>query len=72
MIYVSLHSYRPEFRDRNILRAFLDVLARELSYSYTLDQKMVLPLWRKVVLFDGECGFRRDTHGEVGEKGTPT
>ena len=51
------------------MRACLEVLAGERSYSYTLDRRPVLLYSGKVVLFDRARSFGRDAHGAVREEG---
>ncbi|ELK38641.1 Nuclear prelamin A recognition factor [Myotis davidii] len=58
----------PSFSPLN-LRACLEVLAGERSYSYTLDRRPVLSSGGKVVLFDQARSFGRDAHGSVREEG---
>ena len=51
------------------LRACLEVLAGQRSYSYTLDRRPGPPLSGMVVLFDRARSFGRDAHGAVREEG---
>lgn len=59
----------PTFSYKWTLRACLEVLAGERSYSYTLDRRPVLSSGGKVVLFDRARSFGRDAHGSVREEG---
>lgn len=73
LIWMCLESWKldyPTFSYKWTLRACLEVLAGERSYSYTLDRRPVLSSGEKVVLFDRAHSFGRDAHGSVREEGT--
>ena len=57
-------------RPVGILRACLEVLAGECSYSYTLDRRLVLSSsWEGRPRDDPVHSFGRDAHGSVTEEG---
>ena len=72
LIWMCLESWKldyPTFSYKWTLRACLEVLAGERSYSYTLDRRQVLLYSGKVVLFNWARSFWRDAHGAVREEG---
>ena len=56
-------------KEKEFLRAPLEVLAEGCSYSYTPDRRPVLSPGWEAILFDRARSFRRDAHGSVREEG---
>ncbi|ELK37276.1 hypothetical protein MDA_GLEAN10012073 [Myotis davidii] len=72
LIWMCLESWKldyPTFSYKWTLRACLEVLAGEHSYSYTLDRRPVFSSGGKVVLFHQVGSFGRDADGSVREEG---
>lgn len=59
----------PESMLGVFLESAFGVLAGKHSYSYTLDQRLILLYSGKVILFHRARSLGRDTHGVVREEG---